>query len=90
MQRRSTQLTSGVRNGTRAEQQKVDPPLYVPGTEAAGIVDAVGSGVPDRLKVVTPSWRSWCRKPPLARIASKLFSIVNRRGVPMPIGAINH
>src|SRR6476620_8094429 len=41
----------GVRNGARAEQQKVDPPPYVPGMEAAGIVDEVGSGVPDRLKL---------------------------------------
>jgi NADPH:quinone reductase len=41
----------GVRNGSRAEQQKVDPPPYVPGMEAAGIVDEVGSGVPDRVKV---------------------------------------
>ena len=38
------------RNGTRAEQQKADPPPYVPGMEAAGIVDEVGSGVPDKLK----------------------------------------
>ena len=36
----------GVRDGTRAEQQKADPPPYVPGMEAAGIVDEVGSGVP--------------------------------------------
>ena len=41
----------GVRNGARAEQQKTDPPPYVPGMEAAGIVDEVGSGVPDRLKL---------------------------------------
>jgi NADPH2:quinone reductase len=41
----------GVRNGTRAEQQKADPPPYVPGMEAAGILDEVGSGVPDRLRV---------------------------------------
>jgi NADPH2:quinone reductase len=40
-----------VRNGARAEQQKADPPPYVPGMEAAGIVDEVGSGVPGRLKV---------------------------------------
>ena len=39
------------RNGARAEQQKADPPPYVPGMEAAGIVDEVGSGVPDRLKL---------------------------------------
>src|SRR3974390_1530201 len=41
----------GVRNGMRAEQQKADPLPYVPGMEVAGIVDEVGSGVPDRLKV---------------------------------------
>ena len=41
----------GVRNGARAEQKKADPPPYVPGMEAAGIVDEVGSGVPDRLKL---------------------------------------
>ena len=40
----------GVRNGTRAEQQKADPPPHVPGMEAAGSIDEVGSGVPDRLK----------------------------------------
>ena len=40
-----------VRNGMRAEQQKADPPPYVPGMEAAGIVDEVGSGVPARLKL---------------------------------------
>jgi len=40
-----------VRNGTRAERQKADPPPYVPGMEAAGIIDEVGAGVPDRLKV---------------------------------------
>jgi len=40
-----------VRNGARAEQQKVDPPPYVPGMEVAGVIDEVGSGVPDRLRV---------------------------------------
>jgi len=33
------------RNGSRAEQQKADPPPYVPGMDAAGIVDEVGAGV---------------------------------------------
>src|SRR2546425_12377636 len=32
------------RNGSRAEQQKVDPPPYVPGMDAAGIVGEVGPG----------------------------------------------
>jgi len=57
----------GVRNGTRAEQQKADPPPYVPGMEAAGIVDEVGSGVPDRLKVGDAVIS--CRKAAMARIA---------------------
>jgi len=39
------------RNGGRAEQQKADPPPYVPGMEAAGFIDEVGSDVPGRLKV---------------------------------------
>ncbi|MEZ5264809.1 MAG: NADP-dependent oxidoreductase [Acidimicrobiia bacterium] len=34
-----------VRNGARAEQQRVDPPPYVPGMDAAGVVDEVGEGV---------------------------------------------
>ena len=39
------------RNGSRAEQQKVDPPPYVPGMDAAGIVDEVGAGVSTGVKV---------------------------------------
>lgn len=41
----------GARNGRFADRQKTDPPPYVPGMEAAGVVDEVGSGVPDRLQV---------------------------------------
>ncbi len=39
------------RNGSRAEQQKLDPPPYVPGMDAAGIVDEVGEGVTTGVKV---------------------------------------
>jgi NADPH:quinone reductase len=39
------------RNGARAEQQKADPPPYVPGMDAAGIVDEVGDGVTTGVKV---------------------------------------
>jgi len=39
------------RNGSRAEQQKVDPPPYLPGMEAAGIIDEVGEGVTTGVKV---------------------------------------
>lgn len=39
------------RNGARAEQQEVDPPPYVPGMDAAGIVDEVGEGVATGVKV---------------------------------------
>lgn len=39
------------RNGSRAEQQKIDPPPYVPGMDVAGIVDEVGEGVSTGLKV---------------------------------------
>ena len=39
------------RNGSRAEQQKADPPPYVPGMDAAGIVDEVGDGVSTGVQV---------------------------------------
>src|SRR5258708_3039943 len=41
----------GARNGSRAEQQKADPPPYVPGMDPAGIVDEVGDGVSTGVKV---------------------------------------
>jgi NADPH2:quinone reductase len=41
----------GLRDGRWAERQKAFAPPYVPGMEAAGIIDEVGDGVPDRLKV---------------------------------------
>jgi NADPH:quinone reductase-like Zn-dependent oxidoreductase len=40
-----------VRDGSRAEQQKADPPPYVPGMDAAGVVDEIGPGVGSGLKV---------------------------------------
>lgn len=39
------------RNGSRAEQQKADPPPYVPGMDAAGIVDEVGDEVSTGVQV---------------------------------------
>jgi NADPH2:quinone reductase len=39
------------RNGTRAEQMKADPPPYIPGMDAAGIVDEVGEGVSTGVKI---------------------------------------
>ena len=39
------------RNGSRAEQQKVDPPPYIPGMDAAGTVDEVGDGVSTGVRV---------------------------------------
>jgi NADPH:quinone reductase len=39
------------RNGSRAEQMKAAPPPYIPGMDAAGIVDEVGEGVSTGVKV---------------------------------------
>lgn len=39
------------RNGERADQQKVDPPPYVPGMDIAGIVDEVGAGVSTGIRI---------------------------------------
>lgn len=40
-----------VRNGDRAEMQKADPGPYVPGMDAAGVVDEVGDGVSTGISV---------------------------------------
>ena len=40
-----------VRNGSMAEMQKINPPPYVPGMDAAGVVDQIGDDVETDLKV---------------------------------------
>ena len=40
-----------VRNGARAEAQRVDPPPYVPGMDVAGVLDEIGEGVETDLAV---------------------------------------
>jgi NADPH:quinone reductase len=40
-----------VRNGDRAEAQRKDPPPYVPGMDAAGVLDQIGDGVDTTLAV---------------------------------------
>lgn len=40
-----------VRNGDRADQQKADPPPYVPGMDAAGVIDEIGPDVETDLQV---------------------------------------
>ena len=47
----STRPMSWPRNGSRAEQQKLDPPPYIPGMDAAGIVDQIGDGVTTGVKL---------------------------------------
>ena len=39
------------RNGSRAKQQKIDPPPYVPGMDAAGVVAQVGDDVTTGIEV---------------------------------------
>ncbi len=40
-----------VRNGARAEHQRADPPPYVPGMDAAGVLDEIGEGVDTDLEI---------------------------------------
>src|SRR5215204_2678766 len=40
-----------VGTGARAEMQKADPPPYVPGMDAAGVLDEIGDGVETELAV---------------------------------------
>lgn len=42
------------RNGSRAEQQKIDPPPYVPGMDVAGVIDEVGADVGTGISVGDP------------------------------------
>lgn len=42
---------TGLRNGSRAERQRKDPPPYVPGMDAAGVVDELGEGAGGGLAV---------------------------------------
>jgi len=39
------------RNGSREEEQKVDPPPYVPGMDAAGVIDQVGDDVSTNVSI---------------------------------------
>lgn len=39
------------RDGSRAEQLRVDPPPYVPGMDAAGVLDEIGEGVQTDLAI---------------------------------------
>ncbi len=40
-----------VRNGARAEAQRKNPPPYVPGMDAAGVIDEIGAGIATDLAV---------------------------------------
>ena len=40
-----------VRNGSMAQMQKVNPPPYIPGMDAAGVIDQIGEDVETDLKV---------------------------------------
>jgi NADPH:quinone reductase-like Zn-dependent oxidoreductase len=40
-----------VRNGARAAQQQVDPPPYIPGMDAAGVIDEIGEGTETDLQI---------------------------------------
>ena len=73
------------RSGMLSEQQKGIAPPYVPGMEAAGVVDEVGEDVTTSVKVGDsvartrdPPWRSWC--------ISKAVVLNAQSVVPVPCG----
>jgi NADPH:quinone reductase-like Zn-dependent oxidoreductase len=45
---------TGIRDGSRAEALSVDPPPYVPGMDAAGVIDEVGEGTETDLRTGDP------------------------------------
>ena len=73
------------RNGARAEQQKADPPPYIPGMDAAGIVDEVGDGVTTGVKVGDMVMAMVC--PIASHGAYREQIVLNQRAVvPAPAG----
>src|SRR5258708_7029207 len=38
---------TGLREGARAEAMRKDPPPYIPGMDAAGVIDEIGPGTTD-------------------------------------------
>lgn len=42
---------TGIRDGSRAEALRVDPPPYIPGMDAAGIIDEIGAGTATELSI---------------------------------------
>ncbi len=68
----------------RAALQNADPPPYVPGMEAAGIVDEGGSDVPARLKLGDAVMAIVLPKAVTARIASKSCSTPGLSSAPRP------
>jgi NADPH:quinone reductase-like Zn-dependent oxidoreductase len=73
------------RNGARAEQQKADPPPYIPGMDAAGIVDEVGDNVITGVKVGDAVMAMVC--PSASHGAYREQIVLDQRAVvPAPIG----
>jgi NADPH2:quinone reductase len=74
------------RNGARAEQQKADPPPYIPGMDAAGIVDEVGDNVITGVKVGDAVMAMVC--PSASHGAYREQIVLDQRAVvPAPTGA---
>ena len=70
------------RNGSRAEQQKADPPPYIPGMDAAGIVDEVSEDVETGVKVGD---RVALMIPPGVDLATVLYGCWRMGAVPVLI-----
>ena len=82
MQRRSTQPTSGSATARAPNSRRLIRHLTCQEWRRRASSMRLGAAFPTNSRLATPSWRSWCRKAAMVRIASKLCWMPDRSYAP--------